>query len=273
MRMILGLDAPTTGNVDGQRQGLPRPAGAAARGRRDARGARHPHRAARAYNHLLAMAQTHGIPRSRVDEVIELVGLAGGRPQARRRASRWAWASGWASPRRCSATRPTVILDEPANGLDPEGILWIRNLLKGLAADGRTVFLSSHLMSEIALTAEHLIVDRARPADRGHDRRRHRRPGLRVRRGARPLARRDAAARRAGGGRRHGRQRRAGLLEVHGLASERIGEIAAQHGLVLHELTPLQASLEDAFMSLTGDAVEYHAGAFDVSTTGLETAA
>ena len=110
-----------------------------------------------AYNHLLAMAQTHGIPRRRVDEVIDLVGL---QSVARKRAGGFSLGMGQrlgiasallGDPR-------TVILDEPANGLDPEGILWIRNLLKRLAADGATVFLSAHLMSEIALTAEHVIV-------------------------------------------------------------------------------------------------------------------
>ena len=210
-----------------------------------------------AYNHLLAMAQTHGIPRSRVDEVIELVGLEA---VARQRVGTFslgmAQRLGVASA--LLGDPATVILDEPANGLDPEGILWIRNLLKGLAADGRTVFLSSHLMSEIALTAEHLIViGRGRMIAE-----------VRVRTpDATPLR----AALVADGATVADAE--LGLLEVHGLASERIGEIAAQHGLVLHELTPLQATLEDAFMSLTGDSVEYHAGAFDISTTGLETAA
>ena len=225
-----------------------------------------------AYNHLLAMAQTHGIPRSRVDEVIELVGLEA---VARKRVGSFslgmAQRLGIASA--LLGDPATVILDEPANGLDPEGILWIRNLLKGLAADGRTVFLSSHLMSEIALTAEHLIVigrgrmiadttvaDIVAQASKS--------AAVRVRTpDATPLR----AALVADGATVASAE--LGLLEVHGLASERIGEIAAQHGLVLHELTPLQATLEDAFMSLTGDSVEYHAGAFDISTTGLETAA
>ena len=271
MRMMLGLDAPTTGNVEVNGRAyhdLQAPLheiGAMLE-------ARAIHTGRSAYNHLLAMAQTHGIPRSRVDEVIELVGLEA---VARQRVGTFslgmAQRLGVASA--LLGDPATVILDEPANGLDPEGILWIRNLLKGLAADGRTVFLSSHLMSEIALTAEHLIVigrgrmiadttvaDIVAQASKS--------AAVRVRTpDATPLR----AALVADGATVASAE--LGLLEVHGLASERIGEIAAQHGLVLHELTPLQATLEDAFMSLTGDSVEYHAGAFDISTTGLETAA
>src|ERR1700716_2388304 len=156
MRMILGLDAPTSGvvRVNGKSyRDLPAPLheiGAMLE-------ARAIHTGRSAYNHLLAMAQTHGISRSRVQEVIELVGLTS---VARKRAGGFSLGMGQrlgiasallGDPR-------TVILDEPANGLDPEGILWIRNLLKALAAEGRTVFLSSHLMSEIALTAEHLVI-------------------------------------------------------------------------------------------------------------------
>ena len=154
-----------------------------------------------------------------------------------------------------------LILDEPANGLDPEGILWIRNLLKGLAADGRTVFLSSHLMSEIAVTAEHLVVvGRGRliadtsvaeiVAEASKD--------------AAVLVRTpDAAALRDALGAENVTitSSARGVLEVHGLASEQIGELAARRGIVLHELTPKQASLEDAFMRLTGESVEYHAAA------------
>ncbi len=152
----------------------------------------------------------------------------------------------------------TVILDEPANGLDPEGIRWIRNLLKGLASEGRTVFLSSHLMSEMEQTAEHLIVigrgrliadtdvasfvstrllGRTGARPRGRSRRRWRRRS----RPAAGAARRSMTAR----------------CEVFGLTSERIGEIAAAQQLVLHELTPVQVSLEDAFMSITKDSVEF----------------
>jgi ABC-2 type transport system ATP-binding protein len=167
-----------------------------------------------------------------------------------------------------------LILDEPANGLDPEGILWIRNLLKALAADGRTVFLSSHLMSEMALTAEHLVVvGRGRLiADL-------------------PIA--EIVAQASAGNAVHVRSPEAGrlrdlladdgvtirgterdVLEVSGIPVERIGEVAAREGVVLYELTPRSASLEEAFMALTGDSVEYHATADPFGTaTELEHAA
>jgi len=151
----------------------------------------------------------------------------------------------------------TVVLDEPANGLDPEGIRWIRNLLKGLAAEGRTVFLSSHLMSEMEQTADHLIViGRGRliadtdvasfvaQASSGAP--------VRVRS---PQATELADAVSAGGGRCE--RIDGGALQVFGLTSDQIGELAAAQQLILHELTPLQVSLEDAFMSITKDSVEY----------------
>jgi ABC-2 type transport system ATP-binding protein len=153
----------------------------------------------------------------------------------------------------------TLILDEPTNGIDPEGIMWIRALLKGLAAEGRTVFLSSHLMSEMALTAEHLIIigrgrliadttveEVVRQASEG--------AAVRVRT-PQPEALRHALAG-AGVALRSSEQ---DSLEITGVTSARIGEVAAAHGIVLHELTPQQASLEDAYMRLTTDAVEYHA--------------
>ena len=153
----------------------------------------------------------------------------------------------------------TVILDEPVNGLDPEGIHWIRNLLKGLAAEGRTVFVSSHLMSEMALTADHLIVvGRGRLiADLSVDEFVRRRVEE-----ARP--RTHAAGDEAGRAHlqpgRHGVPVGDGALEVAGLTAEQIGEAAAANGIVLHELTPQQASLEEAFMELTRDDVEFRAG-------------
>jgi ABC-2 type transport system ATP-binding protein len=153
----------------------------------------------------------------------------------------------------------TVVLDEPSNGLDPEGILWIRNLLKGLAAEGRTVFLSSHLMSEISLTADHLVViGRGRLiadtsveeilAQASH--------GAAVRVRTPQLAQLQEAL---SGPDVTVTTVEPGVLEVRGLTSEQIGEMAARTGCVLHELTPRQASLEEAFMSLTGESVEYHA--------------
>jgi ABC-2 type transport system ATP-binding protein len=257
MRMILGLDAPTSGTVrvNGRSyRDLAMPLheiGAMLE-------ARAIHTGRSAANHLLAMAQTHGIPRSRVDEVIDLVGLES---VARKRAGGFSLGMGQrlgiasallGDPR-------TVILDEPANGLDPEGILWIRTLLKRLAAEGRTVFLSSHLMSEMALTAEHLvIVGRGRLiADTTVEEVvRHASLDGAVRvRTPDAAALRDALA--AEGVTVQSSER--DVLDVHGVASERIGEVAAREGLVLHELTPQRASLEDAYLSLTGDAVEYHA--------------
>ena len=111
-----------------------------------------------AYNHLLCLAQSNGIPGQRVDEVLDIVGLDRRGPQAGPTGSRSAWASGSASPRPCWVTRPVLMFDEPVNGLDPEGIVWVRTLMRALAAEGRTVLVSSHLMSEMALTADHLIV-------------------------------------------------------------------------------------------------------------------
>ena len=156
MRMIVGLDAPTSGTatVDGKEY---RHLGAPLREVGTMLEARAIHTGRSAFNHLLAMAQTHAIPRTRVDEVIELVGL---QDVARKRVGTFSLGMGQRLGIAAALLGDphTIVLDEPANGLDPEGILWIRNLLKDLAADGRTVFLSSHLMAEIALTAEHLIV-------------------------------------------------------------------------------------------------------------------
>jgi ABC-2 type transport system ATP-binding protein len=255
MRMILGLDAPTSGTVlvNGRAyRDLAAPLheiGAMLE-------ARAIHTGRSAYNHLLAMAQTHGIGRRRVDEVIDLVGLAS---VARKRAGGFSLGMGQrlgiasallGDPR-------TVILDEPANGLDPEGILWIRTLLKQLAAEGRTVFLSSHLMSEMALTADHLIiVGRGRLiADTTVDEVVEQASSdvtVLVRTPQAP-ALRDALA---GDGVTIS-STEADLLEVRGMAAQRIGELASAQRIVLHELTPQRASLEDAYMRLTGDSVEY----------------
>jgi ABC-2 type transport system ATP-binding protein len=257
MRMILGLDAPTAGHVtvNGKAyRDLTAPlheVGALLE-------ARAIHTGRSAYNHLLAMAQTHGIPRRRVDEVIALVGLDS---VARKRAGGFSLGMGQrlGIASALLGDPNTVVLDEPSNGLDPEGILWIRNLLKGLAADGRTVFLSSHLMSEIALTAEHVIViGRGRliadtsvadiVAQASMD------AAVRVRT---PEAARLQAALVARGATVTSTEH--DVLEVHGVESERIGELAATERVVLHELTPHRASLEDAYMALTGDSVEYRA--------------
>jgi ABC-2 type transport system ATP-binding protein len=151
-----------------------------------------------------------------------------------------------------------VMLDEPVNGLDPDGIRWIRGLMKALAAEGRTVFLSSHLMSEMALTADHLIViGRGKLiADTSVDEflRRHSQNIVRVRS---PQATELAGAVRSGDVTVEVLE--PGLLEIHGLTAEQVGERAAANGYVLHELTPQQVTLEDAFMNITRDDVEFHA--------------
>lgn len=259
MRLILGLDAPTEGTVsiDGKAyRDYDAPlhvVGAMLE-------ARAIHTGRSAYNHLLALARTHGLPRSRVEEVIELVGLG---EVARRRVGSFSLGMGQRLGIAAAllGDPQTVILDEPANGLDPEGIRWIRNLLKGLASEGRTVFVSSHVMSEMAQTAERLVViGRGRLiADTSVEEfvsRASSDAPVRVRT---PQATelRDALA--APGVVIAGDER--GVLEVRGASAQRIGEAAAAGGIVLHELTPLQASLEDAFMRLTQDAVEYHTGA------------
>ncbi|MDX6686904.1 MAG: type transport system ATP-binding protein [Baekduia sp.] len=269
MRMILGLDAPTSGTVEVNGKHY-RDLAAPLHEIGAMLEARAIHTGRSAYNHLLAMAQTHGIARSRVDEVIDLVGLSA---VARKRAGGFSLGMGQrlGIASALLGDPATVILDEPANGLDPEGILWIRNLLKGLAADGRTVFLSSHLMSEIALTAEHLVVvgkgkliadttvaDIVAQASEN--------AAVRVRT---PDATALADLLAADGVTVSSDER--GVLSVLGLPSERIGELAALNAIVLHELTPKTASLEEAFMRLTGDSVEYHAAAFGVTVpTELE---
>jgi ABC-2 type transport system ATP-binding protein len=268
MRMILGLDAPTSGSVTVNGKAY-RDLAAPLHEIGAMLEARAIHTGRSAYHHLLAMAQTHAIPRSRVDEVIDLVGLDA---VARKRVGGFSLGMGQrlGIASALLGDPNTVILDEPANGLDPEGILWIRNLLKGLAADGRTVFLSSHLMSEIALTAEHLVVvGRGRliadtsvaeiVAQASQNRAVHvRSPDA--------TQLRDLLVTEGATVTTTTRER----LDVQGIESHRIGEIAMEQGLILHELTPQQASLEDAFMALTGDAVEYHAAGLDHLPTELE---
>jgi len=256
MRLALGLDRPTAGTitVNGKRyaehEAPLHEAGALLE-------ASSVHTGRSGYNHLLALAQTHGIPRRRVDELIELVGL---KDVARKRVGQFSLGMGQRLGIAAAllGDPQTLLLDEPVNGLDPEGVHWIRTLLRGLAAEGRTVFVSSHLMSEMSVTADHLIViGRGRliadlPIDDF------------VRRASKKLVRvrtPQAARLRAlltgpdvvitGEG---------DALEVSGLKAEAIGEAAAAHSIVLHELAPQQASLEEAFMELTREDVEFHAG-------------
>ncbi len=257
MRMIVGLDAPSSGSVTvngrpyAEHKAPLREVGVLLEAR-----AIHTGRSAK--NHLLAMAATTGISTRRVEEVIDLVGL---RDVADKRVGAFSLGMGQrlGIASALLGDPATIMLDEPVNGLDPEGILWIRNLLKSLAAEGRTVLLSSHLMAEMSVTAEHLIVVgrgrlirdvsmaefiasassnsvRVRTAEAGELRSLLLRPGVTV-----------ASA-------------SADALEVTGLSSTEIGQRAATAGIALSELTPVQASLEEAFMELTRDAVEYRAG-------------
>ena len=254
MRMILGLDAPTSGSVtvNGRRY-VDHPAPLHEIGALLEARAVHTGRSAR--NHLWAMAATHGIGRRRVDEVIELVGL---HDVAGRRAGGFSLGMGQrlGIASALLGDPQTLMLDEPVNGLDPDGIRWIRALLRDLAAEGRTVFLSSHLMSELELTVDHLIV-----IGRGrllrdlplHEFIAQAGPGtVRVRTSESTalrdlLAGPDVAVTTGGPGRLH----------VQGLSSEQVGRTAAAAGIPLFELTPVTVSLEQAYTQLTDGAVEY----------------
>jgi ABC-2 type transport system ATP-binding protein len=254
MRMIMGLDVPDSGSalINGK------PFSELAWPLREVGGlldakAFHPSRTAR--NHLRWLAVTNDIPPARVDEVLDQVGLTS---VAGRRAGKFSL--GMSQRLGMAATLlgdPGVLLfDEPVNGLDPEGIRWVRHFLRGLASEGRTVFVSSHLISEMSLTADRLVV-----IGRGR---------LivetsvsdfvgRSSRGAVRLVTPDVVAFRsaltavgadvAGG--------EGDSLTVEGLTNVQIGDLAARHGLRIHELAPITASLEDAFMELTHDEVEY----------------
>ncbi len=255
MRMIVGLDRPTAGSVIVN--GLPyadhkdplHQVGALL----DAKAV---HTSRSAYNHLLAMAATHNIPTGRVNEVIEMTGLA---DVAKKKAGGFSLGMGQRLGIAAAllGDPQTLILDEPVNGLDPEGVLWVRNLVRYLAGQGKTIFLSSHLMSEMAQTADHLIV---------------------IGRG-RIIA--DAPIKDIIAGKQQARTRvrttqvseLAGLLaaegvsvnssenetlEVSGLDAHQIARIALDNRVLVYELTPLNASLEEAYFDLTKDEVEYH---------------
>jgi len=256
LRMVLGLDAPTEGTV--RVHGRPynqhlrplREVGALLEAR-----AIHPGRSA--YNHLLCLAQSNNIPKARVEAVLEQVGLT---EAARTRVG--AFSLGMGQRLGIAAALlgdPEVLLfDEPVNGLDPDGILWIRTLMRSLAEQGRTVFVSSHLMSEMALTADRLIVigrgeliadtsvqEFIDGSSQNHIRVRTPRSealsALLVANGATTTVEAD------------------GVIEVTGLECKAVGEIAAAHQIVLHELSEQDASLEEAFMELTKNSVQFHA--------------
>jgi ABC-2 type transport system ATP-binding protein len=267
MRVILGLDAPTSGRAT--INGRPyRDLSAPLQEIGAMLEARAIHTGRSAFNHLLAMAQTQGIGRERVSEVIDLVGLT---DVASQRAGGFSLGMGQRLGIAAAllGDPSTVILDEPSNGLDPEGILWIRNLLRSLAGEGKTVFLSSHLMSEMAQTAEHLIVigrgrliadttvaDIVEQASRDTMVVVHAEQGEALARALRVQARADRG------------------LEVRGLRGAEIGAIALHEQIVVHELTPQRASLEQAFMHLTGSSVEFRTGADpDTDPDDLEMAA
>jgi ABC-2 type transport system ATP-binding protein len=227
-----------------------------------------------ARNHLLFLAQTQGLPASRVDAMLDLVGL---RDVARKRAG--AFSLGMGQRLGVAAAMlgdpQVLLLDEPVNGLDPEGVLWIRNLMKALAAEGRTILVSSHLMNEMAVTADHLIViGRGRLlADAATEEVIARSSGQSVRvrtpdpdRLASLITAEGGAAVRAANGNGNGGYSpsdsasaadTAPVLTVTGLPAARIGELAASSSIVLHELTPQLATLEDAFLELTADSLEY----------------
>jgi ABC-2 type transport system ATP-binding protein len=261
MRCILGLDRPTAGStlINGRpytRATHPMHEVGALLDAKDV------HKGRSARMHLLALAQSNGIPARRVDEVLELVGLSA---VASKRIK--GFSLGMSQRLGIAATmlgNPGVLMfDEPVNGLDPEGIMWIRNFMKTLAAEGRTVLVSSHLMSEMALTAQHLVViGRGRLiADMSVDEFIAASSGNLVRvRSPQSAALRDVLTAES-----HDVADVDGFLEVKGLSTDQVGDLAARHGFTIHELFASRASLETAFMELTRESVEYHAPAADAA--------
>jgi len=257
MRLILGLDRPTTGQVtvngkpfDQASQPM-RVVGALL----DAKAV---HGGRSAYNHLLCLAESNNLPRRRVGEVLGLVGLT---EVARKRSKGFSLGMGQRLGIAAALLGDPQILmfDEPVNGLDPEGILWIRNLMKALAAEGRTVFVSSHLMSEMENTADHLLViGRGKLiadctveefiAANSQQAVRVRTPQPDVL--AKLVTAAGATVRTDGDG----------SMVITGLDQSRVGDLAYDNAVRLHELSPVHASLEEAFMELTASSVQFHAG-------------
>jgi len=254
MRMIMGLDRPTHGTaiVNGKRYVEHKSPLTEVGALLDAKAV---HTGRTAYNHLLAMAATHGIPKSRVHEVIGLTGLEA---VAGKRVGGFSLGMGQRLGIAAAmlGDPATLILDEPVNGLDPEGVLWVRQFARHLASEGRTVFLSSHLMSEMAQTADHIIV-------LGRGRILADAPVQAILDGVTQSSVRvrspqiDALARAIQGADVSITGLESELVEVSGLSAAQIGEAAAQFGIVLHELSPINASLEQAYLALTQDEVEY----------------
>ncbi|HYK67727.1 MAG TPA: ABC transporter ATP-binding protein [Streptosporangiaceae bacterium] len=265
MRVILGLDHATSGSATifgkpyAEIASPLRTVGALLEAK-----SVHPGRSAR--NHLLFLAQTQGLPTRRVDEMLDLVGL---RDVAGRRAR--SYSLGMSQRLGVAAALlgdpQVLLLDEPVNGLDPEGVLWIRNLMKHLASQGKTVLVSSHLMNEMAVTADHLVVigrgrllaaaPTAEVVARGS--------GQSVRVRTPDADRLSALIADAGGSVVPGSNGgpvgdpddTTPVLTVSGLSAARIGQLAASAAIVLHELTPQLATLEDAFLELTSDSLEF----------------
>jgi ABC-2 type transport system ATP-binding protein len=256
MRLILGLDAPSAGTVavNGRPYSSLRFPAHEVGALLDAQ-AVHPGR--RAVDHLWALAQSNGLPRRRVDDVLGFVGLADV-------ASRRVGPFSLGMKQRLGIAGallgdPSILLfDEPVTGLDPEGIVWIRTFFHRLAAEGRTVFVSSHLMSEMALTAQHLIViGRGKLIADDSIERIISRAGTSVRvRSPQPDQLSQVLT-----GEGATLVSDDGSVLVTGLDAARIGDLAAHHGITLHELSPQRASLEEAFFELTEDSVQYHAAA------------
>ncbi len=265
MRCILGLDYPDAGTItldghDYHDLAYPmREVGALL----DATAV---HGGRSAYNHLLCLAQTNNLPKSRVGEVLELVGLS----EVTKKRSK-GFSLGMSQRLGIAATLlgdPRVLMfDEPVNGLDPEGILWIRNLMKALAGEGRTVFVSSHLMSEMESTADHLIViGRGKLiADCSMSEFIARSSGAAVR--VRTPMAEDLIKAVTAEGATTATDDPDGAIEVRGMTAEAVGDIAFEQGIRLHELAVVHASLEEAFMELTASSVEYHAGVSAAAAT------
>lgn len=259
MRLMVGLDRPTAGSVtvNGQRYQEMKAPLAEVGVLLDAKGV-HPGRSAR--SHLRALAATHGIPEKRVSEVIDMTGLGA---VASKRVGGFSLGMGQRLGIAAAllGDPKVIILDEPVNGLDPDGVLWVRQLLRHFASEGRTVLLSSHLMSEMAQTADHVIVlGRGRVvadapiADF-------------LSSGTTRITVRSPEAARLASLVMEGREgveltplEQDGGFSAVGLGAADIGEIAANNRIVLHELTPVGTSLEDAYISLTRGEVEYTAG-------------
>jgi len=260
MRLILGLDRPNHGRtvVNGRSYTRTKAPMTEVGVLLEAKSV-HPGRTAR--NHLRALAATHGLSKKRVDEVIEMVGLG---EVARKRAG--GFSLGMSQRLGLAAALlgdpETFILDEPVNGLDPEGVAWVRTLVRHLASQGRTIFISSHLMSEMALTADHIIIiGRGRLiADSSMSDLIQKASGLVVKVRS-PQASQIAETVLASG--RAVKDGGDGSILVQGLTAQAIGEEAARRGWVMYELTPIQRSLEDVYMSLTESSVEFQAQSFD----------